>query len=271
MRKTWSTFRAMAYKEILVVARYPVEFVASFGQIFLIIAIFVLAGVTFSRHGGQAAPEVGGVVIYGFILYLFLNDTLWTIGYRVRREQVEGTLEQLYLSPASKAASLIARVTGILVWSGSLAVAGALMMKWMLGTLPFHHPLLGLTVFSFALLGTFGIGFAMAGITLRIGEGANTLANFLGFAFIVLNAHFFPFKALPQPVLAISRLLPTAYAVDAFRSALMGFPPGFPELAPFNIEVAIVVTFGLLMPWLGFAIYRRAEAHARRTGSLSQY
>jgi len=36
-----------------------------------------------------------------------MSDTLWTIGYNIRNEQVQGTLEQLYLSPASKFASLV--------------------------------------------------------------------------------------------------------------------------------------------------------------------
>jgi hypothetical protein len=59
--------------------------------------------------------------------------------------------------------------------------------------------------------------------------------------------------------------------VDAFRSALMGFPPGFPELAPFAVEVVIVAAFGGLMPALGYGLYRREEDRARRKGSLSEY
>ena len=74
------------------------------------------------------------------------------------------------------------------------------------------------------LSGTFGIGFAFAALTLRIKESAQTLANLLQFAFLILCANFFPFSALPPFMLTFSRLLPLAYSVDAFRSALMGFP-----------------------------------------------
>jgi hypothetical protein len=59
--------------------------------------------------------------------------------------------------------------------------------------------------------------------------------------------------------------------VDAFRSTLMGYPPGFPELAPIQTEIVIVTLFGLLMPFAGYALYRQAEDHARRTGSLSTF
>ena len=82
---------------------------------------------------------------------------------------------------------------------------------------------------------------------------------------------FFPFSALPPFILAISRLIPLSYAVDAFRSTLMGYPPGFPELAPIGAEMVIVTSFGLLMPVLGYYLYRRAENHARRSGSLAEF
>ena len=101
-----SAFLAMARKELIIMARYPVNFIASFGQTFLIVAIFTLGGSMFFRNSnavasnGQVGTSSGnpsGVVVYGFILFMFMSDTLWTIGYNIRNEQVQGTLEQLYL------------------------------------------------------------------------------------------------------------------------------------------------------------------------------
>jgi ABC-2 type transport system permease protein len=266
----------MVRKELVVMARYPVNFIASFGQIFLIVAIFTLGGRTFFPPDGVPGGEGGmvsasGIVIYGFILFMFLSDTLWTIGYNVRHEQVQGTLEQLYLSPASKFASLVSRVANTLLWTGLLSLAASALMAFMIGRLPVENPVLGIYLLVMSLSGTFGIGFAFAALTLRIRETAQTMANLLQFAFLIFSANFFPFSALPPVVRAVSRLLPTAYAVDAFRSTLMGFPPGFPELAPIETEIVIVTLFGLIMPFVGYFLYRRAEDHARRTGSLSTF
>ncbi len=266
---------------MIVLVRYPINFVASFGQVFLIVAVFVLGGSTFFRDpspSSQINPaaesglnEVTGLVVYGLILYLFLSDTLWTIGYNVRHEQVQGTLEQLYLSPASKFASLVARVTNTLLWTGLLSIAAGALMVTMMGELPFENPVLGLYLLIMALAGTFGVGFAFAALTLRIKETAQTAANVLQFALLILCANFFPFSALPPAVQSISRLIPLAYAVDAFRSTLMGYPPGFPELAPIGVEIVIVTLFGILMPILGYYLYRQAENQARRSGSLSSF
>lgn len=268
-----SAFQAMVRKELIIMARYPVNFIASFFQVFLIIAIFTLGGSLFYRNYTNQAGEAGnsGVAVYGFFLFMFMSDTLWTIGYNIRNEQVQGTLEQLYLSPASKFANLVSRVTNTLVWTGLLSLTGGALMALMIGELPFQNPWLGLYLLVMVLSGTFGIGFAFAAITLTIKEGSQTLANFLQFAFLVLCANFFPFNSLPPIVLFFSRLLPPAYGVDAFRSALMGFPDGMPELASFPVEFAIVTIFGILMPIVGYLLYRWSEKGARKRGSLSSY
>jgi ABC-2 type transport system permease protein len=225
----------------------------------------------FSPGGDGTSGTTSGVVVYGFILFIFLSDTLWSIGVNIRHEQVQGTLEQLYLSPASKFANLVSRVTNLLLWTGSLSIVAMFGMRAILGSFPAENIGLGLVILAFSLSGTFGLGFAFAAVTLRLKEAANTLANLLQFAFLILCANFFPFSALPEPVLWVSRAIPLSYAVDAFRSTLMGYPPGFPELAPIEVELVIVVAFGILMPILGYWLYRRAEDHARRTGSLSEF
>ena len=263
---------AMAHKELLIMVRYPIEFIASFGQVFLIVAIFMLAGLTFSRTSQEAsAGTISGVVVYGFILFMFVSDTIWTLGYEVRREQVQGTLEQLYLSPANKFANLISRVVTILLWTGLLCLAAVALMTSLVGRLPFYNGLLGGYLLIMALLGTFGMGFAFAALTLRIKEAAQTVAILLQFAFMILCAIFFPFATLPPAIKFISRLIPFSYAVDAFRSTLMDFPPGFPELAPIEVEILIVTAFAILMPLAGYYLYRRAEDRARSMGSLSEY
>lgn len=266
----FSSLLAACKKELITLARYPVSFVASFFQVFLIVAIFALAGQMFSKPGAQSM-NVNGVVVYGFILFIFLSDTLWTIGANIRQEQTQGTLEQLYLSPANKFANLASKIVNLLTLTLVLCLLSMGVMSWMLGGLPMHNPLLGLYLFAMTLSGVFGFGFAFAALTLRIKQTAETLANLLQFAVMILCANFFPFAALPEPLRFVSRLIPLSYGVDAFRSTLMGYPAGYPELAPIGTEIVIVTLFGLLMPLVGYWTYTRAENTARRTGSLAEF
>ncbi|MCB9134775.1 MAG: ABC transporter permease [Anaerolineales bacterium] len=268
---TWSAFWAMVKKELIVMARYPVQFVTSFLQVFIIIAVLALSATMFSKGAIDESTNTSGVVAYGFVLFLFLSDTLWTIGVNVRHEQVQGTLEQLYLAPASKFANLVSRVMNLLIWTGAISIVSTLGLAAILGKLPFKNPLLGLFLLLMSLSGTFGIGFAFAALTLRIKETAQTVANLAQFAFMIFCACFFPFSALPTPLLYFSKLIPLSYSVDIFRSTLMGYPAGFPELAPASVEIVIVTTFGILMPFLGYWLYRKAEDQARHSGSLAQF
>lgn len=273
IRTNLSAFQAMVRKEFIIMLRYPFEFIASFAQIFLIIAVLTLAGLMFAPQDATAGQisQATGIIVYGFIIFLYVSDTLWAIGFNVRREQKQGTLEQLYLSPASKFAALASRVVITLVWTGLLCLFSVVLMSALLGKLPLENGWLGLYILIFSLLGTFGVGFAFAAVTLKLKEAAQTAVNLLQFGFMILCAPFFPFSALPEPLLVVSKLIPLSYSVDAFRSTLMGYPSGFPELAPIEVELIIVTLFGILMPIIGYIMYRWAENNARRKGSLSEY
>jgi ABC-2 type transport system permease protein len=264
---------AMVGKELTVMLRYPMEFAAGFVQVFLMVAIFTLSGLTFTTGEPDAAQSrtVAGVMIYGFLVFIFLTETLWSIGYNVRREQKQGTLEQLYLSPASKAVSLISRAVVTLLWTGLLSLVSTLLMAVLIGGLPLANPALGAGLFVLILTGTFGVGFAFAGLTLHLRETSQVLATVIQFTFLVVCSPFYPFSVLPDWLLWVARAIPLSYCVDALRSVLMGLPPGFPELAPLNVEIAVVAAFGVVMPLAGWGLYRWAEERARRSGSLSEY
>jgi ABC-type multidrug transport system permease subunit len=113
-----------------------------------------------------------------------------------------------------------------------------------------------------------GVGFIFACYHLLVGEPASSTGNVIEFATLFLCAMFFPFQALPSPIRAISRLVPLSYCVDAFRSALLGFPPGFPELAPFEVELAIAAAFGILTPLFSYAVFRWTMDRMRKMGRL---
>jgi ABC-2 type transport system permease protein len=268
------TFASMVKKQLIIMTRYPVNFITSFVQIFIIILMFTFAALMFNPGGvelGGESGQTGGVMMFGFILFMFLSDTLWAIGYGIRWEQHEGTLESLYLTPANKFASLVSRVTISLVWTGLNVVAALLFVQYALGRLPFHNVGLAFYILVMTLSGTFGFGFAFAAYTLLVKESAQLAANFLQFTLLVLCGMFFPFSALPAMVRAVSRLIPLSYSVDAFRSTLMGYPPGFPELLPIGFELIIVTGFGLLMPVLGYVLYKAAERRVRTDGSLAEF
>jgi ABC-2 type transport system permease protein len=271
------TFGMMVWKQLVVMFRYPVEFVASFVQIFIIILMFTFATLMFAPRGTNGAGTtesgvpIGPVMMYGFVLFMFVSDSIWTLGVSLRWEQYQGTLESLYLTPANKLANLVSRVAPVIVWTGLLCLAALAFVQLVLGRLPFHNLPLANYLLAMTLAGTFGFGFCFAAYTLLVKESAQATANFLQFVLMVVCGMLFPFSALPEPVRLVSRLVPLSYAVDAFRSTLMGYPAGFPELAPIDLEIGIVTAFGLVTPLVGFWLYSLADRKVRRDGTLAEF
>lgn len=267
----------MSKKKIVEFSRYPVAFVALFAQIFLIIAMFLYASLAFTPVGSGVTPEareIGATVVYGFVMGLFLSFTLWEIGFSIREEQTRGTLETLYLSPASKFGSLLARVFAILLWVGALSVFAILFVGSVVGGLPLANAGLAVVVLLFSISGFLGIAFIFAGVTIKLKETAQFLVSFLQFFFMIFSAQFFPFSALenvnPLIVNGVSRWLPVSYSVDVFRSLLMGRLE--PELhLGYPAEFLIVVLFGIISPIVGYWAYKRLERGSRMAGTLGEY
>jgi len=276
LRDRYEEFAEMVRKNLLEQSRYPIEFVAGVGMLFMVILMFSFSAASFTAPPGSPrdpnAPDpssLGGTMFYGFILFAFLSSALWNIGFSIREEQVRGTLETLYMSPASKFSQLLARVFGTILLSGILSIIGFGFITFVLGPLPVQNLGFGLVVFFFALLGAVGIGFMLAAVTLVAKATVNHLIQFLQFFFMIGCAMFFPFRVLPPWMVdGVSRWIPVSYSVDLFRSTLMGAAP---ELLPWQSEFAIVAAFGIISPLLGYWLYLKMEARAREQGKLGEF
>ena len=268
----------MARKTLLEYSRYPIAFGALFAQIFLIILLFVLTTVAFAGPPGapgtqETISKFGGSMAYGFVVNIILSFTLWEIGFSVREEQVRGTIESLYLSPANKFSNLVSRIFAVLSMTLVMCLGGLAVVSAVVGGLPVNNAGQGILALLLTTSGFLGIGFIFAGITIKLKETAQLLVNGLQFFFMIFSAMFFPFSALrnvsPAIVTYVSGVLPVSYCVDLFRSSLLGSPE--PELATWWVEWIIVVLFGILSPVVGYWIYHRIERRARTEGSLGEY
>ncbi len=272
LRQRFETFFTMARKTLLEYSRYPIAFAALFAQIFLIILLFILTTVAFAGGDPARISTFAGAMAYGFVVNIILSFTLWEIGFSVREEQVRGTLESLYLSPANKFSNLVSRIFAVLSITLLMCIGGLALVSAVAGGLPAHNVGKGLLALLLTTSGFLGLGFVFAGVTIKLKETAQLLVNGLQFFFMIFSAMFFPFSALrsvsPAIVDYVSAILPVSYCVDLFRSTLLGTPP---ELAPWNVEWVIVLAFGLLSPLIGYLVYDRIERRARMEGSLGEY
>ena len=258
------SFRAMLKQQFLLLTRYPVNLVANFSLVLVMVIVVTLVVMMFVP--AAAGPTARGITLYGFVIFIFLSHTIWTVGLSVQREKIEGTLTGLYLTPASRFLSLLSRAVVTLAWTTVACVVGLLLAQAITGPLPLYNPGLALVILLFTISGLVGLGFAIAGLALHFGESIELVANILEFSLIGFCAFFFPFAVLPPALELVSRLIPLSYSVDAFRTVALGLD--HPELLPLGVELVIIITTGILAPLLGYAIYQISEKRARQQGDL---
>lgn len=260
----WLTFQAMLKQQFLLLARYPANLLANFFLVLVSVMIVTLVMMIFAPAG--LGEQLRGVTLYGFVIYIFLSHTIWTVGLTIQREKVEGTLTALYLAPAPRFLTLLARSLTTLAWTSLAGLLGLLIAQGITGPLPIHRPGLALLILCFTLSSLVGLGFALAGLALRYGESIELFANILEFGLMGLCAFFFPFALLPAGLRQVARLVPLSYAVDAFRTVALG--ESRPELLSLEAEITIVMVSGVVSPVLGYIIYRINEQIIRRQGLI---
>ncbi|GEM_PF-1441158 len=221
-------------------------------------------------RGGHT--ELAAISFYGFVFFMFLQDIIWMLGYSIREEQYQGTLESLYLTPVNQFSNLISRAFINVFWTGLNVIVALLFVRYMFGTLPVENLGFALFVLFLSLLQMFGMGFIFGAFTLRAKGSADFMMNFIAVIFTFTCAMFFPFSVLPEPMVKyVSMLIPLSYSVDLFRSSLLGYPAGFPELLSSSQEFYIVLAFAVIMPLTGYFLYRKIERMAKEKGTLSEY
>ncbi len=262
----WNQFWSMTKKEFTVLTRYKLSFILSFFQVFFIMFIFTVAALVLTPP--EKAAYGVGIMFYSFILFIFLSTALWDIGNSLREEQYQGTLESLFMAPISYFSTLVSRILSNVLWTSLNVVVAFLFMSTVFGRLPLENAFLGFVVLILSLFVCFGFSFGFAGLALRYKESMNTLTNFLQLFFMIFCAMFFPFSALPDVVLLISRVIPLSYCVDLFRSTLIGVSP---ELLPFELEFLLVTLCAIALPIFGISYFRKTVERAKIDGNLAEY
>ena len=256
------SFRAMLKQQFQLLTRYPVNLIANFLLVLVMVIVVTLVVMMFVP--AAAGSTTRGITLYGFVIFIYLSHTIWTVGLSVQREKIEGTLTGLYLTPASRFLSLLSRAVVTLAWTTVACVGGVLVAQAITGPLPLYNPGLALIILLFTVSGLVGLGFAIAGLALHFGESIELVANILEFSLIGFCAFFFPFAILPRALQTVSRLIPLSYSVDAFRTVALGLDQ--PELLSLGVELVIITSTGIVAPLLGYAIYHLNEKKARQQG-----
>lgn len=269
-------FGAAAMKEWRILRRYPVRFL---GFLFWPIALPLMyvyqaqgyaggspaAVDAFTQRAGTA--EIAGFLFLGWAAYMWISMILWGPGTALREEQVRGSLEALFLTPANRLVILFGPVVSQLAWALWMfaVVGGTLVLLFGVPISPLAA-LRAVGVVMVAVPALYGLGALFASVVLRFGE-VGALVQVVRGVFTVFCGMTFPIVILPEWARVVALALPPTYLIGEMRSVLLA-GSDLVSLAP-----GLVMLLALGIGLCGFAIvaFRRTERFARRGGSLAQY
>jgi ABC-2 type transport system permease protein len=256
--------------------RYPTSFLGTAWGLMLP-ATWVLMGRAYSGDGDPAALDAfsaragtTGVTVFifvGYAMYMWLSSLLWGPGTAMRREQLQGSLEAVFVTPVSRMVPLFGpSLTNVFWVSMNMVVMG--IGVWLLFgvVLSLQGVLLALAITlvgvpaMYAMASLFGAG------VLRFGE-VGPAVQFVRGSLSLLCGITFPLAMLPGWAQATASLMPPTHVVDAMRNALLKGAGPLDLVPAAAILVVLAVGFGVL----AVLVFRWLELSARRTGMLGRY
>lgn len=260
--------------------RYPLNFISDFIELALWVGIFATAMILFSSSNiSSSGPSPAMYALWGFVIYVFISDVLWSIGGGLRYDQVTGILEQNFLAPIREYSYPLARLFRIYVRDIPLILFIPIAFWAFTGEFIVRNIVLSIYILVVSIIGFIGFGYVYAAAVIHMKRSA-VLTNIIQFLLMIFGAIFYPFSALPQPALIISRLIPFSYYIDIFRASIMNVQPeliGTPIklygfiLEPFHIELLITHSVTLIMLIIGLKLYSKSIEIAKKNGTLHAF
>jgi ABC-2 type transport system permease protein len=265
----WAAFR----KDVRVYVRYPSLILSEFITLpawFVLFAVgvaanFVPKGTVTSTIG--PASSTFTFFYWGFVFLIIFSTSIWGIGQYIRTEQLQGTIEQLFLAPISRLNIIFGRFAR--TFFTDLAIIGYTAL--LIGGLGHQqisiiNPLLFVLVFPILYLGVLGFGLIFAAVAFRL-KSFNILSNLTQFLIIGLCGVFFPLTVLPVPIRLVSLALPFTYFADLLRYAAAGSATLLNPV--FEITVALALSFGLFV--MGLILFKQTEKFAQTRGLIGTH
>jgi len=212
-------------------------------------------------------PEITvGYVALGNAIQSVAFVTVFAICNVPGLEKHQGTLSLVMSTPTSMFTFFIGKAL-FQIFAGILAVTISLLFAVIVLGVGFASAdllsvALVIVLVSFAMTG-FGLMIGSVGIYLRSSTILASIILYVGILFCGID---FPVAYLPDVLRPISYCLPLTYGADALREAASGGT--VIDILP---DLLAIVTIGVIMLAVAYALLRRFERMARKKGTLDMF
>jgi ABC-2 type transport system permease protein len=217
--------------------------------------------------GRSGTTDVAGFIYLGWAVYLWITSMIWGPGTSLRKERMQGSLENLFLTPVSRVTILFGPATTQLFPAALMFTVVGLMLRFVFDVpLGPVRLLSGLLVVIASIPVLFGLA-ALVGLSvLRVRDAAGINSAVRGLVGILCGITF-PIAVLPGWIQPVSRSLPVTQVLYALRSSVLQQP----ALAAVWSRALILLALGLGIGAAAVIMLGWVLRSSQRNGRLGQY
>lgn len=274
----WSTVReelaklsAFMRRDFLVAWSYRLAFVTDWLGLIVQVVIFNFVGkvvdpTQIPQYGGSDTTYLEFVAV-GIAISSFMAVALGRVYNVIRQEQLQGTLESLFLTPTSYTTIQLGSVVYDLAY---VPIRTLLFFAMVTLFFPAEFDWTGLLPTVAILLAfipfVWGVGVMAAAWTLTFRRGTAVIGIFTTIATLGAGTYF-PTEVFPDWVQSIVQFFPLTVALEGARNALLG-GAGWSDVAA---TVGYLIPFAIASTLGGLWAFRAALLRERRSGTLGTY
>ena len=229
----------------------------------------VLIGGTYSENLAQlvGTGDVVAFIFTGYIMMGFIGTAVWAMGFSMRREQWFGTLEAIYVTPASRLGQVLGMALHSTIHQGVGTLTQAVFIYVTFGlVLNIQGILPALLIFALMLFALYGFGIVISALSLILKEGWIVSDSFYSIM-MILSPVAYPLTVLPTLAQQASAIFPTAPALIGMRTFLI--PDYIPEVVG-NVFFHLLA-LGAIWILFGVFVFHLTDKYVRKRGLLKKY
>jgi ABC-2 type transport system permease protein len=231
-----------------------------------LISYYFISKIVGTNVLGEYSDNPAAYIITGTTLMTFASVALASYAGSIRSEMFLGTIEHWLLSASSLTRLVFLSTLWEFTWPLITTTVSFIVMALVIGV---HFDINYLTAVLFFLLTIVvmsGFGLISAGI-IMISKIGDPLSTAWGVVTSLLSGAVFPVSVLPGWLQPVSQGLPTYYALNGMRGALIHHHSVAQELHP----LLVLTGFAICILPLGILCFRLGFERARAQGTLAQF
>jgi len=258
---------ALVRRDRLIAMSYRLSFLLELFHGIVGLALYYFISRTFEGFSSSdlgPAPTYFAYAAVGIVMGGVLDATSTSVGYRIREEQVTGTLEAVSTAPVTPIELCLGLMGFPFIFASARAAFYLVVAAILMGLDVGNTSWIGIVLVFLAT----GVAMApigiLAGAAVLVMKRGQLISATIVYLMSILAGMVFPITVLPDALQALSALIPLRYAFDGARQALF-------TGSGWEDDVLALIAFAVVLWPLSVFLFGKAALWARRAGSLSEY